>query len=92
MRNLRVTSRFDRDLKLAIKRGKGIEKFKIVRDQIIHGELLGPKYRDHSLKGEWCDCRECHIDPDWLLIYKIERGALETVVLIRMGSHSDLFE
>ena len=91
MRHLRLTSRFDRDFKLAVKRGKDMGKFKVVRDRLIRGELLEPKYRDHPLRGKWSDCRECHLEPDWLLIYKIESGNPEIVILIRTGSHADLF-
>ena len=92
MRHLRITSQFNRDFKLAIKRGKNIEKFKAVRDRLMHSELLEPKYRDHPLRGKWGDCKDCHIEPDWLLIYKVEYGDPETLILVRLGSHADLFK
>ena len=91
MRHLRITSQFNRDFKLAIKRGKNIEKFKAVRDRLMRSELLEPKYRDHPLRGRWEDCRDCHIEPDWLLIYKVEYSDPETLILVRLGSHADLF-
>lgn len=80
---------FEKDLKRAIKRGKSSEKLKFVMIQLMQQKALAPKYRDHPLKGEYSDCRECHIEPDWLLIYLIQD---ETITFIRTGSHSDLFK
>ncbi|HHX24083.1 MAG TPA: type II toxin-antitoxin system YafQ family toxin [Thermoanaerobacterales bacterium] len=84
------TTQFKKDYKLAIKRGLNI----ILLDDCIHmlaaGEKLTSKFRDHSLSGRWTGFRECHIEPDWLLIYRIDDTAV-TLVLTRTGSHSDLF-
>lgn len=79
---------FEKDLKRVIKRGKDVEKIKEVMRQLIDGKPLDQKYRDHQLKGDYVDCRECHIEPDWLLIYLTQD---KTITFIRTGSHSDLF-
>ena len=71
------------------KRGKDMDKFKTIIHMLINTEKLPIKNKDHQLKGTLKDCRECHIEPDWLLIYRIEGSVL---CLIRTGSHSDLFE
>ncbi len=71
------------------KRGKDMDKFKKIIHMLINTEKLPIKNKDHQLKGTLKDCRECHIEPDWLLIYRIEGSVL---CLIRTGSHSDLFE
>ena len=80
---------FEKDLKRLIKRGKSSEKIKDVMGKLINQIPLGQSYRDHQLKGNYVDCRECHIEPDWLLIYKID-GA--QIIFVRTGSHADLFE
>ena len=82
------TSQFRRDVKLAQKRGKDTDHLKIVIETLACGETLAPEYRDHQLKGAFKDCRECHIEGDWLLIYRIEGNLLQ---LVRTGAHSDLF-
>ena len=69
-------------------RGKDLDKLKKVLQVLVRGEKLAPKYRDHVLVGQYKGTRECHIEPDWLLIYEM---AESEVVLIRTGSHSDLF-
>lgn len=79
---------FKKDLKLMEKRGKDLQKLKSVMSDLIHQKPLAKKYVDHSLKGEYTDCRECHIEPDWLLIYLI---AGKTITFIRTGTHADLF-
>ena len=84
------TTRFKKDLKLAIKRGYNIDLLGNVVDMIARGEELPVKYRDHNLSGNFSSCRECHITPDWLLIYEISEGEL-ILYLTRTGSHSDLF-
>ena len=84
------TSRFKRDYKLAMKRGKQMQRLDNVILKLAAGEPLEEKYRDHALTGEWKDFRECHIAPDWLLIYAIRDDVL-TLTLVRTGSHSDLF-
>ena len=83
------TNRFEKDVKLAIKRGKSLETMKTVMDDLIHQKSLAPKYRNHRLKGNYHECYKCHLEPDWLLIYRIEKM---TILFIRTGSHADLFE
>lgn len=87
---IEYTPRFLKDLKLAQKRGKNIDKLFDVVNKIANGEELEPRYRDHSLMGKYLGYRECHIEPDWLLIYEIFEDIL-VLSLFRMGSHSDLF-
>ena len=79
-----------KDLKLASKRGYNISKFNKILEMICNFETLPEKYCDHSLIGNYVGYRECHIEPDWLLIYKIENDTL-TLILSRSGTHSDLF-
>jgi len=88
---LRLTNQFKKDLKLAEKQGKDLEKLFDVIDRLSKGEKLDLKFRDHLLSGNYGGCRECHIEPDWLLIYEIDNGIL-VLVLNRVGSHSDLFK
>ena len=87
---VKFSNRFKNDLKLAKKQNKNIDKLFIVIEKLANQEKLDDKYRDHSLIGEYKGLRECHIEPDWLLIYYIENNTL-TLVLARLGSHSDLF-
>jgi mRNA interferase YafQ len=82
------TSQFKRDVKRMKQRGKDLEKLKKVLQVLVRGEKLASKYRDHVLVGQYKGTRECHIEPDWLLIYEL---AESEIVLIRTGSHSDLF-
>jgi len=76
------------DLELAKNRKKDLTKLKTIIDLLIEEKPLPRQYKDHKLKGEFSNCRECHIQPDWLLIYKVEYPNL---ILMRTGSHSDLF-
>lgn len=87
---IRFTSQFKRDLKLAKKQGKDIEKLFQVVERLANGEVLEEKYHDHNLIGNYKGCRECHIEPDWLLVYEISENIL-TLLLYRVGSHSELF-
>ena len=89
MRSIRRDTQFKRDVKRLKKRNKDFEKFKKTIQLIVAGEKLPPENGDHRLKGTLKDCRECHIEPDWLLIYRIEGSEL---CLVRTGSHTDLFE
>lgn len=86
------TSAFKRELKLIKKRHKDLEKLRIVVNKLSNGEVLDEKYRDHSLvdNKRFKDCRECHIEPDWLLVYRINNDEL-ILLLVETGSHSDLF-
>lgn len=84
------SSQFKKDLKLAQRRGCDIALlFDVVR-KIACGETLDARFRDHELSGKYAGCRECHIKPDWLLVYRIDAGKL-LLVLSRTGTHSDLF-
>jgi mRNA interferase YafQ len=89
VKTIRRTLQFKRDVKRIQRRAKDIEKLKIVLKILAMGEELAATYRDHILVGQYKGARECHIEPDWLLVY--ERTETE-IVLIRTGSHSDLFE
>lgn len=84
------SNQFRRDLKLAKKRGFDIDRLREAVNILAAGEKLGKEYRDHSLTGEYRGFRECHIEPDWLLIYRVNEKMLE-LYLFRTGSHSDLF-
>lgn len=87
---VRFTGQFKKDLKLAKKQGKDTTELFQVIDKLANGEVLEVKYRDHSLSGKYKGCRECHVEPDWLLIYEIDDGIL-VLMLYRTGSHSELF-
>jgi len=82
------TSQFKRDAEKAKRRGKDTDHLKKLIVLLAQGRTLPAKYKDHQLKGIYKDCRECHVEPDWLLIYRIEANVLQ---LVRTGSHSDLF-
>lgn len=84
------TSQFKKDYKLAVKRGLNISKLKYVISMLAEGEELPEEYSDHCLKGNYSSYKECHIQPDWLLVYKIEEDLL-ILSLYRTGTHSDLF-
>ena len=84
------TSQFKKDLKKAQKRGYDLELLKYVIKKLSDGETLDEKYKDHPLIGNYSNRRECHIQPDWLLIYQIVESDL-ILVLTRTGTHSDLF-
>ncbi|MGM9565812.1 type II toxin-antitoxin system YafQ family toxin [Evtepia sp.] len=87
---IRFTAQFKKDWKRAKKQGKNMEKLLAVIEQLANGEPLEEKYRDHDLSGNYKGCRECHVEPDWLLIYEINHGVL-VLMLYRVGSHSELF-
>lgn len=88
MLRLTVSGQYKRDHKTILKRGWNIEQLKCVLDVLLYEEPLDRKYRDHEFSGNYVGYRECHIESDWLLIYKIVDGQLK---LQRTGSHSDLF-
>ena len=81
------TRQFERDVKLMLKRGKDPEKVKLVMTTLINEVPLPSRHRDHALVGNYHDRRECRIEPDWLLIYKI---LADEIIFERTGSHSDL--
>ena len=85
------TTRFRRDLRRMRRRGKDVQKLQAVVRLLVHEQPLAPRYRDHPLVGDWLGYRDCHIEPDWLLIYKIDREKA-TLTLARTGTHSELFE
>ena len=82
------TNRFKKDLKVIEKRNLDIELLKDIIRKLCLEERLPAKNKDHNLSGDWSGCRECHISPDWLLIYQIGNGI---IVFERTGTHSDLF-
>lgn len=86
---LDYTNAFSRDLKKITKRGYDISRMEYIVNKLQAGEPLEEKYRDHILTGNWKGYRECHIQPDWLLIYRIYEDKL-LLVLTRTGTHSDL--
>ena len=89
MRNPEYSGQFKRDVKLAEKRGKDLEKLKQAVRLLIDEKPLPASYLDHPLKGDWKGWRDLHIEPDWLLIYKIDG---DRVRFERTGRHSDLFD
>ena len=90
MLTIRYETSFKKDFKKIVKRGYNISLLEEVIELLANGESLPAKYRDHALIGDYADCRECHIQPDWLLIYQIDGGEL-ILYLTRTGTHSDLF-
>ena len=90
MMEIKTTSKFRKDLKQAKKKGLNIALLEKVVDDLAAGKKLDDKHHDHALVGNWVSFRECHIQPDWLLIYKISDNSL-ILTLTRTGSHSELF-
>jgi len=88
MLNPIYTRQFNRDVKRMKRRGKNPEKLKIIIRSLISEEPLDPIHRDHKLIGNWQGRRECHIESDWLLVYKTE---IDRIMFERTGTHSDLF-
>ncbi len=88
VRNLISGVQFRRDVKLGKRRGKDMSKLRELIMLLAEGSPLPPCYKDHPLSGEWKRHRDCHVEPDWLLIYKIDGDDL---YLVRTGTHSDLF-
>jgi mRNA interferase YafQ len=84
-----TTNQFKKDLKRVSKRGKNIDKLEFIINTLQTENNLDARYRNHLLTGDWFPCSECHIEPDWLLIYQKTQTEL---ILIRTGSHSDLFD
>ena len=88
MREVIWHSAFKKDFKLTEKRGKDTQKLSDIIDELKLGQALPKKNKNHKLKGNYAGCWECHVEPDWLLIYKIDP---EELILMRTGTHSDLF-
>ena len=82
------TKSFDRDLDRMAKRGKDLAKLRAVVDSLRNRVALEVSRRDHALSGDWVGCRECHVEPDWLLVYEIAEGEIR---FWATGTHSDLF-
>ncbi len=88
--DIRPSNQFKKDVKLAKKRGLNLDLLIETIDKLANGEILDVKYKDHQLTGNYSTFRECHIQPDWLLIYKVIDEEL-VLVVFRTGTHSDLF-
>jgi mRNA interferase YafQ len=89
MRKVSQARQFARDLKRVAKRGKNLDKLKRIVTLLAQDEPLEPRHRDHALTGNWKRSRDCHIEPDWLLLYTLNDESLR---LERTGTHSDLFK
>jgi len=87
--NIYYTTQFKKDYKRLKKQRKNLDQLKAVIEKLATGENLEPKYRDHQLSGNWKGHRDCHIESDWILIYRTEADEL---FLERTGSHSELFK
>ena len=83
-----TTSQFRKDLKKAIRQGKNIKLLKQIMEQLASQKKLATRHKDHSLHNNWKGSRDCHITPDWVMIYRVDDGV---IYFERLGSHSDLF-
>ena len=90
MLTIKYETTFKKDFKRIVRRGYDIRLLEAVIEILASGQTLPERYKDHRLIGEFADCRECHITPDWLLVYKIDNNEL-ILYLTRTGTHSDLF-
>jgi len=90
MLNIYFTNKYLKDLELIKRRNLPKAELDIIVQMLANEQPLPEKYKDHSLKGEWIGYRECHIRPDWLLVYKKDMNIL-ALILTRTGTHSDLF-
>lgn len=90
MFELKTTSAFRKDLKKLRKRGANLNKLDFVLTKLLNGEILEERFKDHALIGNYIGFRECHIEPDFLLIYCVDNNKL-ILTAVRVGSHSDLF-
>lgn len=88
MLKIRPASQFKKDMKKAKKQGRDLQALKHVLELLAEEEPLPPSFKDHWLRGNWKDFRECHIEPDWLLIYTVTDAELRPA---RLGTHSELF-
>ncbi|MCF8130001.1 MAG: type II toxin-antitoxin system YafQ family toxin [Deltaproteobacteria bacterium] len=86
---IRPTSKFKKDLRKAIKQDRNLKNLEAALEMLSIPQPLPAEFKDHKLKGNWSDFRECHLEPDFLLIYTITDFELRPA---RLGSHSDLFE
>ena len=83
------STRFKRDIKRLQKQGKDLADLQSIIKTLVKEKLLDPKFKDHKLVGNWKGHRDCHIEPDWLLVYKVEAKVFH---LVRTGSHAELFD
>lgn len=90
MLKIRYEGLFKKDYKRVVRRGYNIRLMENIIDLLVRGEPLPPKHKDHALTGDYRGCRECHITPDWLLVYQINDEEL-ILIFTRTGTHSDLF-
>jgi mRNA interferase YafQ len=88
---VKFTTQFKKDLKLAKKQNKNLDQLFEVVNILAEGGTLDARYRDHDLSGNYKGTRECHIEPDWLLVYEI-RDEVLVLMLYRLGTHSELFK
>ena len=88
---IKFTAQFKKDLKLAKRQNKDLDKLFDVVHALAEGKKLDAEYRDHELSGKYKGTRECHVEPDWLLVYEI-REAVLVLMLYRLGTHSELFK
>ncbi|MFA6305406.1 MAG: type II toxin-antitoxin system YafQ family toxin [Candidatus Gracilibacteria bacterium] len=95
MRTARTTNRFQKDYaKLKKSGGKNMQKLQEIMEKLIDGEILEPKYKDHPLQGKWKNFRDCHVENDWILIYKLDKNEnnKELITFCATDNHSNLFE
>ena len=90
MLNVKTTNKFEKDFELMLRQGKDIEKLKIIMRMLAREGSLEPRHRDHKLTGSHISHRECHVEPDWLLVYRVDIKE-QTITFVRTGSHSGLF-
>ncbi len=88
--NVVVTTRYRKDAKRVRKCGKDMARVVAVVDALRHRRPLAGRHRDHALSGDWQGWRDCHVEPDWVLIYRVDEQARE-LILARTGTHADLF-
>lgn len=88
---VKFTNQFKKDFKLAKKQNKDLNKLFDVVNFLAEGGILEAKYRDRDLSGKYKGTRECHIEPDWLLVYEIQNDVF-VLILYRLGTHSELFK
>lgn len=88
---VKFTTQFKRDVKLLKKQNKNLDKLYAVIEKLANGEKLEGKYKDHTLSGNYKGCRECHVEPDWLLVYEVYEDVL-VLLLYRSGTHTELFD
>ncbi len=89
MRQVSQTTQFSRDVKKMRRRGKDLAKLREIVKQLAAGKTLHDRHRDHALIGHWRPSRDCHVEPDWILVYTADEATLR---LERTGTHSDLFK